>query len=655
MASKPTDNSGSLGPSGPCQEKGAAHNNVKIRSAELPWSSSRRKPSDRKVDMYDTKRAVIMQELPREQMKVSEDSDDNDTTDQTDRTLLASRDSSKTRSVTDTRSGQPSLPTGSTSQTETEDDGLTVFDRHGRPLALDEISNGGAKWFKLDHLGQISDYHGFERKYTNAFKINYNKSTPLIRNEISSILESAAGREFVTSIDEESEIEEAMYLVGLRKRKDLASVEKEKTRSITRTLPDTAGGLEIDESLPLRVRFIDGDNDEEGKIASILDSDSLERKALPSSVARPIEDADDYLDERDAIEYPAQKRPSRTTMLSTQKKKSIDALKELSNNLSFIEAYNVGFGMLPEKKKIGREAESGEKYDAAVSDLPPPDDCKAVASPNMPKKRKRSEPLQGSVPPKKKTAVTKSKSKISVKVSLKTTKEKPEPYKYTPVAFDPKWDPLDSNVPVGQYLTLQEQIPSFIRLKIPRSKKGTIAKDDIDRIISREGDIEYLCKDNVEMLKSHKKVARSYRRLADQEKLEKMEYEEKCQHAHAQHLMFSKKIRRNKDAEKEEKDFLSRPIIFIDGGDDKDPHDNGCCAYGEDCPVCSLKDVLRDDPTGTDGDKKIPSIILRPSWRRVPIEEIDVPEEEDLEDESLRTASLLKLAEVGGSMAFVEE
>ena len=235
------------------------------------------------------------------------------------------------------------------------------------------------------------------------------------------------------------------------------------------------------------------------------------------------------------------------------------------------------------------------------------------------------------------------------------TKEKPEPYKYTPVAFDPKWDSLDSNAPVGQYLKLQEQIPSFVRLKIPRSKKGTIAKDDIDRIIARECVLEDLCKENEEMLKSHKKVARSYRRLADQEKLEKLEYEEKCQHAHAQHLMFSKKIRRNKDAEKEEKDFITRPIIFIDGDDDKAPHDNGGCTYGEDCPVCSMKDVLRDDPTGIDGDKNLPSIILRPSWRRVPTEEIDVPSEEDQEEESLKTASLLKLAEVRGSMAFVEE
>jgi hypothetical protein len=491
--------------------------------------------------------------------------------------------------------------------------------------------------------GHISDYHGYARKYDNFFSLRSGESIPEVRNEIFRILGNSTNTP-VDETDEEILNECNLYEKATERYETLAKQERTKRNKNSEVLNVDNEEFNALKELPL---VFASNMDEEvvhcnkhdkcQLCCSITGFPGLDESSL---VAVPrfdkvVDEEDEDIEQLYAdefVEHSTTKRRSRTIQIAIQKKASANILNEMLNTFAFIEEYNNGFqGEKDEDNNCscdeGNEGEDSEQEESG------PDD---ISNADSNSKKQKAELI----------AIPASKDSISSKQNFNC-----EP---SADVFKLSFVPLTHSSLLQQYKAMKITHRSFHPLKLNADIEST--KEEILSFFSANGVLEDFFVDD-EIVKEERAMMKGYRvytRKADQERMEKREYEEKRQLELRRLEYYAKRKRKPSTHEIEWKDISSRPVNFIGRGK-KLPAGVDSCQFGPLCRICAP--ILHaDHPYERDE-------IFNPNFHKI---EQDVSITNDgragtrsrnraAERESEKISSALKLSEMFYTVEFIEK
>jgi hypothetical protein len=486
--------------------------------------------------------------------------------------------------------------------------------------------------------GHLSDYQGYSRKYDSFFPLKPAKSINEAKFEIREIALNDQTFSMQLDSDEDVSNENALYEKATQRYEALARAERTRKNMIHNNTFQVKDGESVE--VNLRVVFPGKEDKTDSESLkhqtdcvlcySSKDSDLRleEPLKLPSlNVKWHEEDEDsiqDYLDEEVAA---TGKRRSRRAEIANQKKASARILSEMLHTLEFIEEYNNGF-----QSEKDDEDEDDDVGDEDETDLANEDGGSAL------NRKRRS------------------------KASLKRDGKKARPCmadddeELELEACKPPFEPLTHEYHLERYADFVTQSRSMYRIE--STKDISKVKEDIFNLLNTSTFLEELCADE-DVTAEEKwmtKGIRGYMRKAEQEKLEKREFEEKRQYRLGLGLGLGLgKRKRMTPQEREWKEIAVRPFHCITDAK-KMPKNLEGCLHKQDCFICAP--VLHAERPYEKDDT-----IFNPSFRRVE-EDVYLESCGELgnrsgnrksQRESQQNASILKLSELFHTFQFIEK
>jgi len=271
------------------------------------------------------------------------------------------------------------------------------------------------------------------------------------------------------------------------------------------------------------------------------------------------------------------KRKSRSAQIASQKKTSIRMLNEMLHHLDFIDQYN-------RKSKSTQDVEQ-ERHQMAEKDDKNDMIRKDNADIDDKLKKKNSKPHARQVKGGRHKALANNK---------------------LPIKFKPRGEMLTPAVQIQNYKALQKRFSSFQ----PLLAKGDIeeTKEEIRSILDRNNTANEFFNDN-EIISEEKNLARcirGYSSKADQEKIEKRNYEEHQKLRQREFQYYRQRRQKKSPQEIEWKDIFARSINFVGHGGSI-PKQNEVCKFKSNCSICAP--ILHD--------KFSDRTIFFPSFRRI--------------------------------------
>lgn len=426
--------------------------------------------------------------------------------------------------------------------------------------------------------GHISDYHGYKRKYEHFAPLQFGNVADVRRQIERTLTENGDGS------DEESDKEVTRdnkdYERAIDKYEILAEKEREMKKKCEGGAPqnskkEPSGDMLVVFSKP------EGDDDFASPKAnsptercnmSELGIDELPNSHPPSNF-RFIDDDEDYVlfsADEDGREN-KRKRRSRSSQIAHQKKTSIRILNEIFHTLDFIQKYNGRSRSALQETRVEMKKEDVKGGDEDV--------CSSVRNSDSKRHSRKEHCGRGN-------------SSASNKLEI---------------AARPEFPTLDTTSLLKAYDELRDRFSLFY----PPNRKGDIQtlKEEIQTILDKD---DYLLHDffgNSEIVTEEKALARcirGYSSKADQEKIEKRDFEEKQklrQHEFEYYCRLKKK--KKSPQEIEWKEMASRPINYARGIASILTKTDGC-NLKPNCKICHP--VLED--------KCCDSNIFSPKFRR---------------------------------------
>jgi hypothetical protein len=433
-----------------------------------------------------------------------------------------------------------------------------------------------------DSKGHISDYHGYKRRYEHFAPLQFG-SIDDIRKQIGRTLtESKGGNE--DESDEEVNEDNGDYQRAIQKYEILARKERSlKTKSNIRnnidvppkSKKDSLGDVLVIFSSPQVDKMIAGPmaSATTRKYDTQIFGDDESSTFQPPVNFRIFDDDYDFLlnageDDRNS----KRRRTSRSAQIASQKKTSIRILNEMLHSLDFIERFNLkSKAVQSTMQEVMKEGIDGAGKDE--------DSFREKVSQRKVNARQSIGKIKGC------RSLTNSKLPISVKSAFVT---------------------LNTVSLLESYKSLQKRYSSFH----PLHCKGDIEaiKKEIQAILDKDslldeyfGDNEVICEE-----RNLSRCIRRYSNKADQEKIEKRNFEEqqKLRQHEIEYYILRKKKR--SPVELEWKKMLSRPIYYA--RDDALPRTRtDVCNLNPNCTIC---DQILDD-------KCFVNKIFSPRFRRI--------------------------------------
>jgi hypothetical protein len=477
--------------------------------------------------------------------------------------------------------------------------------------------------------GQVSDYHGFSRKYEHFYPLK-GKSLSEVQEEITTTIVHRSP-EVEDDADEEIQEEEEAFLIATQAVEKRAK--KERRRKETKS---TVGDVWMSRSLDLPVMFsktnehVDGDacKGYECKVCETRSKFEVDEFSLnaPATFKYFDKEDEDVIDEGidDDEEGKGRRRKSRTAQIAVQKKASLMVMQEMLNTLHFIHGYNSGFKKATEDS-LGTVDEATQKF---------------------------VEKDEGG----------ESRSTLQKRRAIRVCQSADGPREESNVMekFEPVFEPLTHLHLMDNYAEIKAKNRFFYALNV--SSTITDATQEIGALLNKpSADVEaFLADEDIALEeKALTRGIRTYSRKADQEKLEKKEFAEK-QEQLLRKKEYSTANRKRKESPElmEWKMVDSRTLCFA-ASRRRLEKKHEPCPFGASCLICA---PLLHSELPYEQRK-----IFNPSFRRVDNEEAFIREREaqDFENESgrrikrtgqrdsQRTASKLKLSELSHTFEFI--
>ena len=438
--------------------------------------------------------------------------------------------------------------------------------------------------------GHISDYHGYKRKYEHFAPLQFGPVAD-IRQQIEKTI-SGNGKESGEESDEEIMKDNKDYEEAIKKYEILAEKEREMKKQIG-TDPHQDSKHQDSKEEPLGdmiVMFSSPEDDDcfasqkakspiKMNIRNVFGIDGSP-SSQPRNNFRFVDDEEDVLlSIEDDKQGSKRKRKSRSAQIAHQKKTSIMILSEILHTLDFIQKYN-------DKSRCALEETKDEVEEVEGSDANDEDEevCPTAKKrkKNSDSKRRNSERKGG-------------RGNRSAKKKLAS-------------AVEPPFATLDTASLLESYDGLRNRFS----LPYPLNVKSDVEalKEEIQTILDKDNLLDDFFGDN-EIISEEKVLARCIRRYsskADQEKIEKKDFEAK-QKLRLHEFEYYCRLRKKKKKTPQDvewKEMSSRPINYV--------RDNALLpAKTKSCnlkPVCKICDPILED-------KRCDDNIFSPEFRRV--------------------------------------
>lgn len=420
-------------------------------------------------------------------------------------------------------------------------------------------------WVTLSHIGHISDYHGYKRRYEHFAPLQFGAIEDIQSQVGKTLVENKYG------IDEESDEEDIQdnkdYERAIQQYESLAEKERSlKTKSKIhwkfsdpqKPKNDNMGDMMVLFSPP-EVSNLFGSPTAKATTTKYF-TETLyfdESSTLQPEINFRIFDEDCILFNADEDSgNNKHKRKSRSAQILLQKKTSIRILSEMLHTLDFIEKYNRTSRELQDMEEVKKQVVKEDAND--ISNDEDPSDNKCYQR-KMNFKQSSREVQVG-----RRTSLANNKLPI---------KAKPPVVTLTTVSL------------LQAYKVLRKRFSSFYLLR----GKGNIdaIKREIQSILNKDSLLDEFFRDN-DIITEEKNIARCIRRYsskADQEKIEKRNFEE--QQKLRQHEFEYYRLRRKKKSaqEIEWKVMSSRPIYYVRNGASLLTR-TGICNFKPNCTIC---------------------------------------------------------------------
>ena len=389
--------------------------------------------------------------------------------------------------------------------------------------------------------GHVSDYTGLKRKYDHFFPL-HRGSIENIRDQIEKRLaenEPVAGESDL--ISQEDKIARLHNILAQQER---LRINKLKMNSKFLPLSKRAK--------PLPVILLSSSDDFKTKSWSPPKNNVFEEvdaSNLHPKISFEFFDEEDdvFVNSSEDETSKSKKRVNRSAQILSQKKSSISTLTEILHSIDFIRMYN---------SKSNEEYENNDKEDEHESEgneTNETEDSNIIHTGNSEKKCDH-----------RKFSCNKSGGKVRDARGI-TKRKKPS-------IVLPAYKPFKATPLFAEYDELQIKFPYFHQL----NEKSTV---EIERILEQNN---FLDEDAVSEEKNVARFIRGYSRKADQEKIEKRNFEEKQQNL-AQEFEYYRKRKKKTPQEIEWKEMYSRPFCY-----DQPPKVCEMCNFEPNSGVVSL-------------------------------------------------------------------
>jgi hypothetical protein len=333
------------------------------------------------------------------------------------------------------------------------------------------------------------------------------------------------------------------------------------------------------------------------------------------------------------------KRPSRTAQIASQKKTSLRILGEMLHSLDFIDKYNSklrkGEVAIEEEEEEDDEDEDEDEEEEEEEETEEVENDERNNGSDSKKKR------EGKVSVKKKSG---RKARGARRNSTSKTK-----IKKPPIEFNPAFVPLAATALLANYNELQNKNRSFYPLKVKgKSRSIESTKEEIHCILDKSDVLQDFLKDE-ETIAEEKSLGRSirgYTRKADQEKIEKRNFEEKQKNQQHEFEYYNyRKWKKSKRTPQdiEWKDIQSRPFRCKLSEEHIET-----CKFEPNCPICAP--ILHDESPSQSKH------IFFPGVQR--LDDIPVDGEGNTDSnsspEEQKLSSSLKLSELHHTLSFIQ-
>jgi len=509
---------------------------------------------------------------------------------------------------------------------------LIKFNSKGTVLAIEDKPI--LSWVRLSHIGHISDYHGYKRRYEHFAPLQFGPIDDIKKQIERTLVENMKGNN--EESDEEVIQENEDYEKAIKQHEVFAQKERSIQAKVKnhRNLGVPKESKECSQDNML-IKFSSRTIDTMCSIdlTKKTHNELFEIVFRKSGLQPPVKFR--YFDEENDILFNVDegnkngnhKRRSRSAHIAAQKRTSIRILNEMLHSLYFIEKYN-------RKSKDDNHIENKKRK--GVVDIEVINDDEKESNNDF---NQKCEDTSSS-----------KKSKRMVKGSGHKVFGKIKP----PVKFEPLFVPLTPTTHLENYKVLQTRYLSFY----PLEAKGDLeeAKEEIQSILNEDILLDEFLeeKDIVSEEKDLARCIRGYSMKADQEKIEKKNFEEEQKLRQHEFQYYRKRKKKRSPEEVEWKDMFTRRIRYVGCGASL-PKSIENCKYKPNCSICDpiLKDKCRDDT------------IYFPGFRRVK-EDVYIPSDFCLNNEStgrsksaymhrLKLASSLKLLELYHTFVFIQD
>ncbi|CAJ1951496.1 unnamed protein product [Cylindrotheca closterium] len=467
-------------------------------------------------------------------------------------------------------------------------------------LGTENLDDKDSSWMKLAHMGHISDYHGYQRQHQSFVPLKYSGSVSETRASIEEKLKEL--RTVFSTANEDADSDQEDYSAAVFSHSKFQEYERKQrsksTLKIPITMKETPFGGEF-ENRPFRFTSATSADLTPKK----RKQDSLRHISwIPTPNFRSIE-TDPLTFWRDTQNRA--KRPRRTAELNELKKISVMMLSEMYHTLRFIEDYNEGIST---------------KFD--VDTVADPGMCESHLGD---KESSAAKPLES----------TKTFRKIfdsDVQSLAKSVDELPLKTMF-----------------MNNYEDIQKQ---FISLRqLPEDSKFEVLRLSIETAIGEKTIRLFSDEEIVKEEKSRTRIARGYKRKADQEKIEKKHHEDE-RLLLLREFEYANRNKKPSAAEIEMERFESRPIQMVDHSSNEGKRER--CQLDTSCSLCKPAALSKLSAPSDDGEV---TIIHNPKTRRVDLYAI---KDEDSHRGSLLEgdsgdASLRSLMEMKHILAFIEK
>ena len=419
-----------------------------------------------------------------------------------------------------------------------------------------------------------------------------------------------------------------------RERSQRKKLDTNQTSSPQETKPD------VQDNIPVMFSSSNADLTTEKWNPSIFEVDKSNLQ--PPIDFRFFDEEDDVLVNATNDKTNNGKRPSRTAQIASQKKTSIRILSEMLYSLDFIDKYNSKLRegeVAIEEEEEEEEGEDGDDQEEEEEEEEE-EETEEVQDDEKKNGSDSNKKREGKVSVKKMSG---RKARGARCISTSNTKIK-KPL----VEFNPAFMPLAATALLANYNELQNKNRSFYQLKV-RGKSRSIesTKEAIHRILDKSDALQDFMKDEdtIAEEKSLGRSIRGYTRKADQEKIEKRNFEEKQKDQQHEYEYYNRKWKKSKKTPQdiEWTEIQSRPFRYKLSEEHIET-----CKFEPNCPICAP--ILHDESPSQSKH------IFFPGVQR--LDDIPVNGEGSTDSnsspEEQKLSSALKLSELHHTLSFVQ-